>query len=371
MTPELLASFTKQFPNGPTVHADFQIPAGDPGITVLFGPSGAGKTCILRCLAGLLKPEHGLISLGDQAWLDSDRGIWLPPQKRQIGYLSQDYALFPHLRVAQNIDYGLRGLPVNVRTARVDEVINLLSLSHLQDRYPAQLSGGEQQRVALARAVARRPKLVLLDEPLSALDAPMRETLRRELRELLLSLRLQSILVTHDRLEALALGDRLIVIDKGKILQHGAVLDVFNQPATADVARIVGVDTVEPATVLTVNEGIATVSIGAAKLQGVTQEPLGQTCYVCLRAEEVILEHGPVLASSARNRLPARVLSLLREGPLVRITLDAGFRLTALVTPQAIEELKLTTNSQVIAVIKAPSVHLVPHSGLALSHPVD
>src|SRR5205823_4699837 len=141
--------------------------------------SGSGKSTALRCLAGLERPDRGTIRFGDEIWFDSARGIFLPPQRRRIGYLFQDYALFPHLRVAQNIAYGLAKF---ARQQRIEEITALLGLSGLEDRYPKQLSGGQQQRVALARALVCRPRLLLLDEPLSALDAPTREHLRRQLR---------------------------------------------------------------------------------------------------------------------------------------------------------------------------------------------
>jgi len=172
---ELAAEFEKHFPGGTVIQVELRRPADAFSLTVLFGPSGSGKSTTLRCLAGLDRPERGTIRFGDEIWSDAGRGIFLPPQRRRIGYLFQDYALFPHLRVAQNIGYGLGKIAAAARRRRIEEITALLGLAGLEDRYPRQLSGGQQQRVALARALVCRPRLLLLDEPLSALDAPTRE----------------------------------------------------------------------------------------------------------------------------------------------------------------------------------------------------
>ena len=186
MAAEILASFTRQFDPGPLIRAEnLRLSCDRPSITVLFGASASGKTTVLRCLAGLEQPDSGTILCNGETWFDRAKSLFLPPQQRNIGYLSQDYALFPHLTVAQNIAYGLRGMATGDRAQRTEEVTRLLDLGGTEDRRPAQLSGGQQQRVALARAVVRHPRLLLLDEPLSALDAPSRVRLRTELRRLL------------------------------------------------------------------------------------------------------------------------------------------------------------------------------------------
>jgi molybdate transport system ATP-binding protein len=358
MTPELTADFEKRFPGGPVIRAALRLPADGFSITVLFGPSGSGKTTVLRCLAGLERPARGFIRFGEEIWFDAERGLSLPPQRRDIGYVFQEYALFPHLTVARNLAYGLGGLPARERGRRVAEMLDLLGLGGLEGRYPAQLSGGERQRVALGRALVRRPRLLLLDEPLSALDAPTREQLRRELRRLLAALVVPALLVTHDRLEALALGDRVVVLDGGRVCQSGPVAEVFSRPAGLAVARVVGVETVEAATVLEVRDGLATVAVGRARLVALAGEVAVGAAYVSIRAEEVILERGAA-TGSARNRLQAQVLGLVREGPMVRVSLDCGFPLTALVTSQACAEMGLREGDELTAVIKAPAVHLI------------
>ncbi len=250
MTVELIAEFEKQFPGGPRIEGRVLLPVHGPDqgcpVLVLFGPSGSGKTTVLRCLAGLERPDRGSIRFGTQSWFDSADHVCLPPQERDIGYLSQNYDLFPHLTVARNIAYGLNRLTSSQSRQRVDELLELFELTGLERRYPGQLSGGQQQRVALARAVARRPRLLLLDEPLSALDARTRRQLRRDLRHWLAVMGVPALLVTHDRAEALELGQLAVIMSAGRVCQTGTVEEVFAHPASAEVARIVGIGRCDP-----------------------------------------------------------------------------------------------------------------------------
>jgi molybdate transport system ATP-binding protein len=199
-----------------------------------------------------------------------------------------------------------------------------------------------------------------LDEPLSALDADIRQQLRQDLRRLLRELGMPALLVTHDRLEALALGDQIVVLDQGRVCQNGPVHEVFSRPNDATVARIVGVDTVEPGKVLRVAEGLATVAVGGVELVALAEEAVEGEVYVCIRAEEVIIEKGAITHSSARNRLAGRIRALSREGPMVRLSLACGFPLAALITKQAYDDLALREGEWVTALIKAPALHLVP-----------
>jgi molybdate transport system ATP-binding protein len=354
----LEADFVKCFPAGPTIHGVLCLSAGVPVVTVLFGPSGSGKTTMLRCLAGLERPDTGFIRFGGQTWFDSETRTCVPPQQRGTGYLFQEYALFPHLTVEGNIAYGLGGIPAGERRNRVAEAIALLGLVGLGGRKPGQLSGGEQQRVALARALVRRPRLLLLDEPLSALDAPTREPLRRELRRLLVGLGVPVLLVTHDRVEALALGDHVAVLHQGAIHQCGPVEEVFARPVNLNVARAVGVETIEMAHVVEIADGLATVTVGKTRLVAQTCAPLTATVHVCIRAEEVVVENGANTAGG-HNRLPGLVREVTREGSLTRVSLDCGFPLTAMLTRQAAGGLALHEGKQITAVVKADSVHLV------------
>jgi molybdate transport system ATP-binding protein len=359
--PHLTCAAERRFPDGMRVEARFEIPSPGFSVTVLFGPSGSGKTTVLRLLAGLERPDAGRMACGGTAWADTARDLHLPPQARNLGFLSQAYDLFPHLSLAANLAYGLGGLPVQARRDRVAELVALLGLEGLEDRHPAQLSGGQRQRAALGRALARRPALLLLDEPLSALDRPTQLRLRRDLRDLLRRLDVPTVLVTHDRAEALQLGDRLVVMDGGRVCQEGPIQPVFDRPTDHAVARILGVETVVLGRVVEASGGLATVAVGEARLHAPDPGSLGTLAYVCLRGEDVLVERGEPGPSTDRNRLPARIVSLLPEGPLVRLTLDAGFPLESVVTRQACADLDLAEGEAVTALLKASAIHLIPH----------
>ena len=226
--------------------------AGD-GVAVLFGPSGAGKTLTLQCLAGLLRADEGRIVVDGRVLFDADaRGalVDVPPQARRVGYVFQGYALFPHLSVADNVGFGLRDLPAARRADKTAQVLARLGLAEHADRLPRELSGGQRQRVALGRALAIDPALLLLDEPLSALDAPLRRALRDELRQLLSDLGTAAVLVTHDFTEAYRLGDRLVVYDAGRVVQSAPRSELLWQPASDSVARIMGIRNVLRGTVV-------------------------------------------------------------------------------------------------------------------------
>jgi molybdate transport system ATP-binding protein len=360
MSGPLSLSVDRDFPGGPSIRARLDAALGPGEVLVLFGPSGSGKTTVLRAVAGLLRPDAGHVRLGGETWFDGAAGIHVPPQRRGVGFVFQDFALFPHLTVQENVAYGLGRLPRAGRDGRVAELARLLGIGDLLTRRPARLSGGERQRVALARALAPHPRLLLLDEPLSALDAPTREELRGDLRGLLHHLGIPSVLVTHDRIEALALGDRIAVIAGGTVRQTGRVDEVLGAPADLAVARVVGTENVLPARIVARNDGLVSLEVGSARLLAVDPGGLDGEAFACIRAEEVLLERDPGNATSARNRLPATVAGLVGEGPLVRVTLDAGFRLVALVTRPGAAELGLAPGARVVAVVKAPAVRLVP-----------
>lgn len=356
MADALIASFTKRFPGGAVIRGELNRPARGHSVTVLFGPSGCGKTTVLRCLAGLERPEAGAIQFGGETWFDANQNLCLAPQQRGIGFVFQDFALFPHLTVAGNIGYGLRATD---RERHIGEMLERFGLTDMAQQRPRELSGGQQQRVALARALMCRPRLLFLDEPLSALDAALRAELRGELRRLLAACDIPVFLVTHDRDEAMALGDELVVMSGGFVRQSGPVLEVFNRPANAEVAKIVGVETLQPGRVVSESEGLAVVRIGSVTLTAVSPAIASREVFVCIRGEDVILQRDGGAASSVRNRLSARVVSVHPGSPLTRVELDAGFPLFAFITRPACEELALRTGVTVTALIKAPAVHLV------------
>jgi molybdate transport system ATP-binding protein len=351
----------QQFSSGIVVAPKLEVALAPGAVLVLFGPSGAGKTTILRQIAGLERPGRAAIRWGDETWCDSAAGIWRAPQERSTGIVFQQPALFPHLSVRENIEYGLATEPRDRRRRRAGELLDLLGIADLAGRMPRALSGGQAQRVALARALARQPKLILLDEPFASLDAPARTRLRRDTRALLRRTGTPAVLVTHDRSEALAVGDVMAIVIGGDVRQTGAVSDVFSRPADAEVAASLGVEAVLPARIVESAGGLVTVAIGPALLHVADRDgvAVGSDVYACIRAEDVTLELQSPAHASTRNHLAGRVVSITPEGAVDRVSLDCGFPLDALVTRRAREELRLAPGMAVAAAIKATSVHLV------------
>jgi molybdate transport system ATP-binding protein len=218
-------------------------------VLALVGPSGSGKSTILRIIAGLYRPREGYVSVDDEAWLDTGKGVAVAPHLRAAGIVFQSYALFPHMSAIDNISAALERLPSLERRQRAAELLRLVNLVGLEDRRPAELSGGQQQRIAVARALAREPKVLLLDEPFSAVDRRTRERLYRELAIMRRRLSMPVVLVTHDLTEALMLADSLCLLHRGRTLQHGRPLDVIQHPASVEVARLVGQRNIFSATV--------------------------------------------------------------------------------------------------------------------------
>ncbi|MFO1475642.1 MAG: ABC transporter ATP-binding protein [Verrucomicrobiota bacterium] len=362
MNSSLHAQFVRRYKSGPEIRLDdLQLP-GSAGVTVLFGPSGSGKTTVLRCIAGLDTPDEGFIRVGGEAWFDVDSGVNLASRHRRAGLVPQDFSLFPHMTVGANIGYGLTGLSASRKASRVAEVCRWMGIEGLESRRPAELSGGQQQRVAMARAVVCEPRLLLLDEPLASLDTPTRVRLRGELRGWLRQFQIPTLLVTHDRTEAMVLGDRMVVLDQGRVLQSGPVQEIFNRPASLAAASIVGTESVFEAAVVAVTDGLATVAAGSVELTALVEEALapGQDVCVCIRAEDVILVRERAARTSARNQVAGNVVGIAELGAMMRIELDCGFRLGALLTRQACNELGLAAGESVTAMIKAPHIHLIP-----------
>jgi molybdate transport system ATP-binding protein len=344
----LIADIVKKFEGGPHIEASVRIKEAA-SVTILFGPSGAGKTTVLRCIAGLEPLTSGRIVFDGVEWTH------VPPQKRSIGYLFQDYALFPHLRVRENIGYSLKD-----ESTAIDQIASRLKVDDLLQRWPSELSGGQQQRVALARALARKPRLLLLDEPLSALDAGTREHVRAELGHILRHSGIPAILVTHDWVDALTLGDQMIVMSGGRVLQTGAPEEVLTRPQHTEVASAAGVETLLAGRIQRREGGVAIMQVGSARLAAADPKGEGLDFYVCIRGEEVTLEKGRAEQSSARNHLQGRVADVVPAGVLTKVVVDVGFELVALVTRQAIADLGLVKGSEVYAVFKASAVHLIP-----------
>jgi molybdate transport system ATP-binding protein len=271
-------------------HLRPQFEAGNE-LVVLFGPSGCGKSLTLQAVAGLLKPERGRIELpGGAIAFDSEAKVNVPPQERSVGYLVQELALFPHMSVEQNIQFAIDGWPAERRHERVTHLIEMLGLGGLERRRPREISGGQQQRVALARALAAEPALLLLDEPFSALEAAIREKLRRELAELRRRLELTALFVTHDLAEAYSLADRVVIYDDGRVLQHGSREDVFRRPASRRVAELTEVRNIIPGSIRAFADGVVVVETPWLTLRTRDDSAIMRgDVYVCVRPEHIIV----------------------------------------------------------------------------------
>jgi molybdate transport system ATP-binding protein len=324
----------------------------------LAGPSGAGKTSVLRIAAGLVRPARGLVEANGEVWLDTERGIDVPPEQRRCGYVFQEYALFPHLNAWQNVAYPLRGLPRARRRERALELLGRFGLGDLADARPQTLSGGERQRVAVARALARKPDVLLLDEPLSALDARTRASASRELAAVLREVEVPAMLVTHDFGEAAQLGDRVGVIDAGRVVQEGTPSELAAAPRSAFVADFTG------AVVLTGvaqrgAHGLTEVALdggGTVTSTDVFDGPVAVSVYPW---EIAIEPAGEPAHGSTQNRIPAEVLSVTGVGNRVRVGLAGPQPMAAEITRPAAEALDLRAGARVTASWKAAATRLV------------
>jgi iron(III) transport system ATP-binding protein len=309
----LVEGVQKNFGRFPALQ-DVSLAAGRGEFVCVLGPSGCGKTTLLRVVAGLERPEAGRVIIDGR---DVSR---LPVSRRNVGIVFQSYALFPNLTTAQNIGYGLTSLRTERETvrSRVGELLRLVGLLGMESKYPGQLSGGQQQRVALARAMALSPSLLLLDEPLSALDAQVRVTLRDEVRQLQRRLGVTTLMVTHDQEEALTMADRILVMDRGRVVQNGTPLDIYNKPATPFVAAFIGsMNFLRNA----IKEGPGRFRLGDLQLQvenGSAALGAGSRVVMAIRPEDIAVANGH---ADARNTLSVRVESLEFRGPLYRATL--------------------------------------------------
>jgi len=306
--------------------ADLDVPEGE--YFVLLGPTGAGKTVLLECIAGLHRPEKG------DVYVDGERVNDAPPELRGLGYLPQDYALFPHLTVGRNIAFGMRirRKPRAEIERRVQELAELLGITHLLHRTTTTLSGGEQQRCALARALAIEPKVLLLDEPLSALDEQTREGLCVELRRVHEELGTTTLHVSHNFEETLAVADKIGVIHQGRIRQVGTPEEVFRQPNSEFVARFVRCENVLRGRARAGGRGLL-VRVGEAEFE-VEEGPEGEV-FLTVRPEEVLVTAGP--GPEAANRQVGRVVRVVDKGALMRVEVEAGVTLVALVGRRAFQ----------------------------------
>ncbi len=337
---------------------NLEVPQG--AYFIVLGPTGSGKTVLLETIAGLRKPLSGLISISGR---DVTR---LPPERRKVGFVYQDYALFPHLRVRENIAFGLRLRKGRRRdvNGKVQEVCELLGIEHLLERWPGTLSGGEAQRVALARALVTEPGLLLLDEPLSALDPGTREGLQREMKRLHRRLGTTTIHVTHDFEEAFALGDMVAVLQmqddegmrKGNIVQVGTPEEVFRRPRSEFVARFVSGQNLFRGEVVHEN-GISYIRLSPEMRIAVPTDARGPVSLM-VRPEDILLSPTPFV-SSARNCFRGRVVEATDSGRIIRVIVEVPPRFEVIVTRRSWEDLRLSVGQDVYVTFKASAVHLL------------
>ncbi len=331
---------------------------------VVFGPSGAGKTTLLRLIAGLEAPDRGRVALGETILCDTEAAVRCPLRLRRVGMIFQDDLLFPHLSAEANIRYGLKGWPGAKATARLAEVASLCGVEKLLDRRPATLSGGERQRVGLARALAPRPRLLLCDEPVSALDLANRYSLIDRLRAVQQAEAIPILYVTHSPTEAIALGSKLFLLSKGTIVDQGAPLTVLTGPQSGAVARIEGIRNVFQAVVadhgLDNRETRLRLADGTPLIVPYSPQPAGTRLGVEVRSDDILLSRGPVDGLSARNVIAGTIERIVAHGPEAEVVVTTGgVQWIVSVVAPAVDALALGAGSTAHMIIKARSCRVL------------
>lgn len=329
---------------------DIDFDVKDSETLVVLGPTGAGKTVLLELIAGFRSPSQGSILI------DGRDITGLPPEKRKVGFVYQDYLLFPHMSVFENIAYGLSaaGVKKGQIESKVTEIAARLGISHLLARRTKRLSGGEAQRVALARALVISPDVLLLDEPFAAVDPSTKEQLMRETGRMLDSWDIPVVHVTHDQVEASEMADRIAVMNEGRVVQVDTPGGIFNEPKTEFVANFVGTRNIFKGIARRV-DGETLVDVGGLQLH--SSVDIEGRVHVTIRPEDILVSPNQI-ASSARNSIPGVITELKDRGPVVYITADCGVDITAAITRESFNELKLTVGDKVFLTFKAPNVNL-------------
>ena len=338
-----------------------EIPAG---ITILFGPSGAGKSTFLDCIAGLLRPDIGKIAIGGEVLLDRERGVNLPPQQRRVAYVFQTLALFPHLSVEENVGYGLPDMDIVEQHRKIREILEAFRVEKLRARKPGEISGGEKQRVALARSLVTSPRVLLLDEPLTGLDAELKAAIVDDLRVWNAARQIPILYVTHSRDEVDALGERMIAMDCGRIVSEGTPQEVLDAPRRKRLAQAAGFENLLTGTVLDLREadGVMRVRLGESSCE--IEVPLGyaaagDSVRVAIRAGDILLAIERPSGLSARNILEGKIVALEQRGTLMVARVDCGVCFAVHVTLGAARTLALAVGHRVWLVLKTHSCHLV------------
>ena len=331
----------------------------DRGITAVFGPSGSGKTTLLDCLSGMISPDDGDVEVDGAVVYSSSASINAPSEKRRFGYVFQQGALFPHMSVRKNVEYGYKLTPRSERQFEPDALAELLAIRHLMDRGVGNLSGGERQRVALARALASSPRLLLMDEPLASLDAAHRASILSHLKNISDRLAVPMVFVSHSLSEVLALAPRMYALDAGRVVAYGDTPEVIAHPSVARIADYGTLENILRAQVLEFDkeDGTSRLAIGDAVLVGPpTESEPGESVSVSIRSGDIILSLGAPPLTSARNAVPAVVRDVRETEGRALVYLDMGEMMVAEVTPGSARQLGLRRGLDVHLVIKTNSI---------------
>jgi len=361
---DLRVSIRKALNSSFELMVDFTV---HPGINILFGPSGAGKTTLLDCIAGLTKPDAGRVCVAGRVFYDCAGHIDVPVTSRNIGYVFQDLALFPHLNVEANVGYGLFSRATAERKARVAQALETMGIASLGRRRPSELSGGERQRVALARALVTEPSVLLLDEPLAALDLPVRMKIADDLRRSIQSSPIPVLYVTHSRDEVFMLGEHLLALERGRIIAEGTPHQVLTAPRGETVAHLAGFENIFDATVASIHKdrGTMTCRVGTSEGNPVELEtPLvraqsGDHLRVGISAGDILLATEKPAGLSARNILPGRLRSLSQRDAIIVARVECGIEFAAHLTLGARDSLGLAPGREVWVIVKTHSCHLL------------
>jgi molybdate transport system ATP-binding protein len=361
----LRAAFQKRLAGGDEFVLEVNLEAAA-GFTIVFGASGAGKTTLLNCIAGLAKPDSGNVSIGEHVLFDAAKRVNVPIAQRRAGYVLQNLALFPHMTVAQNVMYGLTHLPHADRRQRTAAILSAFRIAHLAQRSAREISGGEGQRVALARTLVTDPEVLLLDEPLAALDSPTKSQIIEDLRTWNRTHQIPILYVTHSREEVFALGERVIVLDAGRISAQGTPHEVMSAPLQETVAQLAGFENVFDAVVEAVRpeRGTMTCRISGDGGAVLLETPLvrghvGARLRVGIRAGDILLAISPPVGLSARNVIAGHIRSLQRRDVIVSARVNCGIEMEVHLTLSARDSLQLVTGREVWLVIKTHSCHLM------------
>jgi len=335
-----------------------------PGFTIFFGASGAGKTTLLDCIAGLQTPEQGEIAIGGTTLFNAASGVNVLPNRRAVGYLMQSLALFPHMTVCQNVEYGLASLERDEREARSREIMESFNILPQAERRPGETSGGERQRVALARALVTRPRILLLDEPLTALDAITKARIVDDLRAWNRKHQIPVLYVTHQREEVFALGENVIVMDAGKIVAQGTPHDALGRPTSESVAQLAGFENIFACTVAArhPDQGTMTCRFAGSELElevPLTRLDESRPLRVGIRAGDILVASSVPQGLSARNLLPGTITSLQQHDAKVIAKVHCGAEFAVHLTPGARRSLQLEPGTRVWLVIKTYSCQVL------------